>query len=118
MRTLIKEVQGIDWNDGAIMNCAWKGPRVKDILNEAGVDIEDWKTAHVEFACHQAVCQQDDWYGASLELDRVMADDAEILLALEVIYMLLSVFSSSSLPKLLLSRQEDLLQGPKKEKNS
>ena len=84
MRTLIKEVQGIDWNDGAIMNCAWKGPRVKDVLNEAGVNIEDWKTAHVEFACHQAVCQQDDWYGASLELDRVMADDAEVILALEV----------------------------------
>lgn len=84
MRTLIKEVQGIDWNDGAIMNCAWKGPRLKDVLNEAGVDIGDCKTAHVEFACHQAVCQQDDWYGASLELDRIMADDAEIILALEV----------------------------------
>lgn len=84
MRTLIKEVQGIDWNDGAIMNCAWKGPRVKDVLNEAGVDIGDWKTAHVEFACHQAVCQQDAWYGASLELDRIMTDDAEIILALEV----------------------------------
>ena len=96
MRTLIKEVQGIDWNDGAIMNCAWKGPRVKDVLNEAGVDIGDWKTAHVEFACHQAVCQQADWYGASLELDRIMADDAEVILALEVPCFAPCPFSSSS----------------------
>lgn len=99
MRTLIKEVQGIDWNDGAIMNCAWKGPKLKDILNKAGVDLTDWKTAHVEFACHQAVCQQDDWYGASLELERVMADDAEILLALEVRMPL------SYLPSFLLTYQ-------------
>lgn len=84
MRTLLKEVQGIDWDDGAIMNCVWKGPRLKDVLIEAGVDMDDHKTGHVEFACHQVSCQQDGWYGASLELERVLNDDADILLALEV----------------------------------
>lgn len=88
MRTLLKEVQGIDWNDGAIMNCAWKGPRLKDILNDAGVEIDDYSTGHVEFACYQTSCQEDEWYGASLELGRVMSDDAEILLALEVLITL------------------------------
>ncbi len=89
MRTLLKEVQGIDWEDGAIMNCVWKGPRLKDVLIEAGVEMDDYKAGHVEFACHQVTCQQDGWYGASLELERVMNDDADILLALEVFSLFL-----------------------------
>lgn len=52
------------------------------------------------------MCQQDGWYGASLELDRIMADDAEIILALEVPcfapFPLLLSPCSSFLPILLL----------------
>ena len=84
MRTLLKEVDGIDWGDGAIMNCVWRGPRLKDILEEAGVTIRNYRKGHVAFACHQIPCQQDDWYGVSIELWRAMSSDADVILALEV----------------------------------
>jgi Mo-co oxidoreductase dimerisation domain/Oxidoreductase molybdopterin binding domain len=37
MRTRLKEVQGINWFDGAVMNCRWEGPLVRDVLLRAGV---------------------------------------------------------------------------------
>jgi len=40
MRTLLKEVQGIDWFDGAVMNCVWKGPRLRDVILAAGLSSE------------------------------------------------------------------------------
>lgn len=85
MRTLLKEVDGIDWGDGAIMNCIWRGPRLKDVLDKAGVNIAKYTEGHVAFACYQTQCQDDNWYGGSVELQRAMNDDAEIVLALEVL---------------------------------
>lgn len=45
MRTRLKEVQGLDWYDGAVMNCKWEGPRVRDVLLQAGVDegVRQWR---------------------------------------------------------------------------
>jgi Oxidoreductase molybdopterin binding domain len=37
MRTRLKEVQGVNWFDGAVMNCRWEGPLVRDVLLRAGV---------------------------------------------------------------------------------
>ena len=37
MRTKLKEVSGIDWYDGAVMNCTWRGPLLGDVLRSAGV---------------------------------------------------------------------------------
>ena len=84
MRTLLKEVNGIDWGDGAVMNCKWRGPKLKDVLNDAGIKAQDFKRAHVAFACYQTHVQGSDWYGGSIELDRALRDDADILIALEV----------------------------------
>ena len=84
MRTLLKEVNGIDWGDGAVMNCKWQGPKLKDVLNDAGINVQDLKRAHVAFACHQTRVQDSEWYGGSIELDRALRDDADILIALEV----------------------------------
>jgi len=86
MRTKLKEVNGIDWFDGAVMNCRWRGPLLKDVLLKAGIDLpkEKWKEAHVAFSCFQTPTQDDDWYGASIELERAMREDAEVILALEV----------------------------------
>ena len=81
MRTLLKEVDGIDWQDGAVMNCTWKGPKLRDVLNKAGVNL---KNGHVAFACYKTQVQGDDWYGGSIELTRALRDDADILLALKV----------------------------------
>ena len=84
MRTLLKEVDGIDWGDGAVMNCRWRGPRLRDVLQRAGVTVANRKEAHVAFACCATDCQNDSWYGGSIELERGMADDGEVILALEV----------------------------------
>lgn len=84
MRTLLKEVSGIDWGDSAVMNCTWKGPRLKDILNEAVVDLLVKKTGHVAFACYYTKVQEDDWYGGSILLTRAMREDGDVILALEV----------------------------------
>ncbi|KAI9794502.1 MAG: hypothetical protein M1833_000362 [Piccolia ochrophora] len=84
MRTMLKEVEGIDWGDGAVMNCRWTGPLLSDVLRRAGVAIPDHESAHVAFACFATPCQNDDWYGGSIELCRGLAEDAEVILALEM----------------------------------
>lgn len=84
MRTLLKEVNGIDWGDGAVMNCKWRGPRLKDVLDDAGINVQNPKGAHVAFACHKTRVQNSDWYGVSIELERALRDSADVLIALEV----------------------------------
>ena len=84
MRTLLKEVDGIDWGDGAVMNCRWTGPRLRDVLNKAGLAVSDVKGFHVAFACFQTETQDDTWYGGSIELERAMREDGDVILALKV----------------------------------
>lgn len=86
MRTKLKEVNGIDWFDGAVMNCKWTGPLLKDALEKAGVDVkqDEWKNAHVAFSCFQTATQEDDFYGASIPLSRAMDANSAILLALKM----------------------------------
>ncbi|EAW14894.1 putative sulfite oxidase [Aspergillus clavatus NRRL 1] len=83
MRTMLKEVDGIDWGDAAVMNCRWKGPRMRDVLRRAGVG-EGRQGLHVEFSCHQAKCQDDEWFGASVPLERCLLEDGGAILALEM----------------------------------
>lgn len=87
MRTNLKEVSGIDWFDGAVMNCEWIGPKLRDVLIAAGLNDSgetENDSFHVQFACH-AVPQQDaDYYGASIPLGRAMNEDADVILAMEV----------------------------------
>ncbi|KAK4544228.1 hypothetical protein LTR36_004438 [Oleoguttula mirabilis] len=86
MRTKLKEVQGIDWTDAAVMNCKWRGPRLSDVLERAGIILaeEEQETAHVAFACHATPCQEDTWYGASTPLARCLAPAADVILALHM----------------------------------
>ncbi|GAB7351034.1 hypothetical protein MBLNU459_g1518t1 [Dothideomycetes sp. NU459] len=84
MRTTLKEVQGIDWGDAAVMNCKWRGPRLKDVLRKAGITLTDESEGHVAFASHAVPVQEDEWYGGSIELSRAMDKDADVILALEM----------------------------------
>ncbi|KAI9676427.1 MAG: hypothetical protein M1817_000584 [Caeruleum heppii] len=84
MRTLLKEVDGIDWGDGAVMNCRWRGPRLRDVLQKAGPTISDPSNAHVAFACFATPCQDDEWYGGSIRFERAMRDDADVILGLQM----------------------------------
>jgi len=84
MRTRVKEVQGVDWFDGAIMNCFWEGPRLRDILLRAGVQCDKEASYHVQFASHAQPCQDENWYGGSIPLERAMSVDGEVILAVKV----------------------------------
>lgn len=83
MRTKIKEVQGIDWSDAAVMNCSWRGPKLSDILDQAHITLtkDQQETAHVAFACYATPCQEDTWYGSSIPLSRALRSDADVILA-------------------------------------
>ena len=85
MRTSLKEVNGLDWFEGAVMNCRWRGPKLKDVLNEAGINVKNIKDHHVAFACYQVPVQGGvSWYGGSIELARATKESADVLVALEV----------------------------------
>ena len=85
MRTLLKEVNGLDWFEGAVMNCRWRGPKLRDVLNEAGINVKSIKDYHVAFACYKVPVQGgESWYGGSIELVRAMKESADVLVALEV----------------------------------
>ncbi|EEH46630.2 uncharacterized protein PADG_02728 [Paracoccidioides brasiliensis Pb18] len=133
MRTKLKEVVGLDWMDGAVMNCTWSGPRLRDVLIKAGVRgysndtemvkdqdrKENKETAneksnttanrqqnsknnsrndgarattgeaeqaemHVHFNCSMLPCEDDSYYGASIELWRAMELDREVIIALDM----------------------------------
>jgi sulfite oxidase len=88
MRTLLKEVNGIDWYDGAVMNCVWKGPRLRDVLSKAGIGEtmvgEGAYNGYAAFACYETPCQDDSWYGGAVGLERAMMEDGDCILALEV----------------------------------
>lgn len=89
MRTRIKEVAGVDWFDGALMNCVFEGPRLCDILLAAGADEneslhEGVQPEHVQFASFGSKTQEDDFYGGSIPFDRALDPDMEVILALKV----------------------------------
>lgn len=148
MRTMLKEVEGIDWGDGAIMNCTWRGPRVRDVLERAGISCRsvtghgglnedgygigngngngefqqyqqsqglgsgsgsadqdssgglegkqgqdeggkkniymNMKKLHACFSSYQVRCQDDSWFGGSVELGRCMDLNGDVILGLEV----------------------------------
>lgn len=90
MRTRIKEVVGVDWFDGAVMNCAFEGPLVRDILLAAGVGEEDGAMPrnvvpkHIHFANHGGKTQHDEWYGGSIPFARAMDLEMDVILAVKV----------------------------------
>lgn len=89
MRTRIKEVSGIDWFDGAVMNCVWEGPRLADVLRDwAGCSeisqAQKEKQKHVQFASYGTETQDDKWYGGSIPLERAMNPEMDVILALKV----------------------------------
>lgn len=96
MRSRLKEVSGIDWGDGAVMNAEWTGPLLRDVLIQAGIRVigggggkgngngTGYEGLHVQMECNATKVQDDDWYGGSIPLGIAMDADREVLLALSV----------------------------------
>ncbi|KAG6816202.1 hypothetical protein H0H87_007751 [Tephrocybe sp. NHM501043] len=77
----IKSVSGVGWDSGVIANCKWGGVRLRDVLGHAGVQQGN---SHVCFASYATLCQDDDYYGSSITLERAMDLNCDALLAFEL----------------------------------
>ncbi|KAI4244999.1 MAG: hypothetical protein LQ352_006655 [Teloschistes flavicans] len=67
---------GLQWNAGAISNADWTGVRLRDILKDAGVRVEDLPAnniKHVQFTGAEA-------YGASIPIEKAMDQFGDVLL--------------------------------------
>ena len=85
-----KPVEGVLWGEGTVANIRWGGALLRDILIAAKVaqhNVPTEKpTAHmfVSFATPISACEEDDWYGASVPLEKAMDELGDVLLAYEV----------------------------------
>ncbi|KAK1218829.1 hypothetical protein PQX77_018445 [Marasmius sp. AFHP31] len=79
----IKPVHGVGWNSGVLANCAWGGVRLRDVLSKAGIKVEA-NPRHVCFASYATLCQDDKYYGGSVELETAMSLEDDVLLAYEM----------------------------------
>lgn len=83
-----KHVEGVLWGEGTIANIRWGGARLRDILTAAKIaekGTESTKTnMFVSFSTPIAACEDDDWYGASIPLEKAMDELGDALLAYEV----------------------------------
>lgn len=85
-----KPVSGVPWRDGVIANCKWAGVPLRDILLQAGIQPpnlsmgQEEDKLHVCFASYATLCEDDEYYGASIPLDRALDEDADVLIAYEV----------------------------------
>jgi sulfite oxidase len=84
MRTKEKEVWGIDWRNGAVMNASWTGVLLSDVLALAKPTLHPNEESHVAFSCYQTATQDDGYYGGSIPLKRAQDSDMEVLLALKM----------------------------------
>lgn len=82
-----KDVEGLMWGECSSCNCKWAGVSMRELLHSAGA-VEDGLTGmqglHLCFASHISACQDDDWFGASIPLEKALNEDDDVLLAYEV----------------------------------
>lgn len=86
MRTRVKQVQGVDWGDAAIMNAQWEGPKLRDVLVRAGAEILQGQEGglHVQFGCRGQKTQEDEFYGGSIPFEKAMREDQDVILAMRM----------------------------------
>lgn len=74
-----RKTNGLQWNIGAIGNAQWTGVRLRDVLKDAGMDIDnpDDEVKHAQFLGSEA-------YGASIPIDKALDRHGDVLLALEM----------------------------------
>jgi len=78
----VKPVNGIAWESGVIANAKWTGVRLCHVLQRAAVQING--SAHVSFASYATLCQDDNYYGASIPLAKAQNFNEDVLLAFEM----------------------------------
>jgi len=72
-----RSTNGLQWNVGAISNAEWTGIRLRDVLADAGLAVDNWdeeKAKHVQFMGNEA-------YGASIPIDKAVDRRGDVMLA-------------------------------------
>jgi sulfite oxidase len=89
-----KEVEGLPWGAGTVLNATWAGYPLRTFLQRLGLrgnneddelayDRAHWNGAHVHF-CSQQACEQADSYEASIPLADAMDPSRSVLLVDEM----------------------------------
>lgn len=79
----VKPVKGLDWGTAAISNAQWAGPRLRDVLIDAGYTEDPSKELHVHFeGLDQDLTGAK--YGASISFQRAISKQNEVVLAYEM----------------------------------
>lgn len=80
----VKPVKGISWEQGAIGNATWTGPRLRDVLLDAGIKDDDSnENLHVQFE-GQDLDPTSMPYGASIPLTKALDPRCDVILAYEM----------------------------------
>ncbi|KAI0827521.1 Oxidoreductase, molybdopterin-binding domain-containing protein [Hypoxylon sp. FL0890] len=79
MTRLAKKTNGLQWTVGAISCAKWEGVRLRDVLADAGLSLEDpgEDAQHVQFSGLEA-------YGASIPISSVLDPFGDVLLAFKM----------------------------------
>lgn len=74
-----REASGLKWDVGAISNAEWRGPLLRDVLRDAGLDLDQpgESLRHAQFL-------GEDAYGASIPLEKAIDPRGDVLLACEM----------------------------------
>ncbi|KAJ8667375.1 hypothetical protein QAD02_009037 [Eretmocerus hayati] len=76
-----KPLRGLSWNVGAVGNAKWSGARLCDVLQNLGVNEEDYN--HIQFE-GMDLDPSGKPYGASIPISKAMDPRADVLLAYEM----------------------------------
>ncbi|KXN85866.1 Sulfite oxidase [Leucoagaricus sp. SymC.cos] len=80
----IKTVHGVPWGEGVVANCKWGGARLRDVLHYLKLIPDDNTDLHACFSSYATLCQDDEYYGASIPLAKALESDQGVILAYEM----------------------------------
>ena len=77
--TKARKTDGLPWNVGAIGTAVWRGPKLRDVLKDCGLDIDDPGDSikHAQFG-------GEDAYAASIPLQKALDPYGDVILAWEM----------------------------------
>eukprot|EP00118_Oscarella_pearsei_P025113 m.307539 g.307539 ORF g.307539 m.307539 type:complete len:511 (+) comp42422_c0_seq1:128-1660(+) len=78
----VKVVRGLSWGQAAIGTATWTGVRLRDVLLDAGCDVNG-DAKHIEFECLDKD-MTGDAYAVSIPIEKALSEDGGVLLVFEM----------------------------------
>lgn len=74
-----RQTNGLQWTAGAISSAEWEGVKLRDVLADAGLDIQNlpYDARHAQFSGLEA-------YGASIPINKAIDPQGDVLLAFKM----------------------------------